>query len=399
MHRLEDYNYDLPETLIAQEPHFPADKCKLLFSKIEDWELKVENKIFLDLLELMSPNTTIFFNNTKVLKARIPLVNSKIIWKNWEEKIVTDWEIFFLKQMDEHLFEALVRPWKKLQSWAKIKFDDVVFEIMETTENWRTIKSNYSPIGVFEKYWQLPLPPYIEYSKEKEDPYQPIFAQNLWSVASPTASLHFTEKLINWLKEKWVKTEYLTLHVWLGTFKPVDSEDITKYNIHEEMIEISKDIFDKIANIKLENQSIVAIWTTVSRTLESLPYFWFIIKNSNFIKTYSEKTVEYWNNLVEDITIEECKNYICDFNELSINLTTNGYEKFIFSTKIYIYPWFKFKIVDELITNFHLPKSSLLMLVSAFMWYENMKKVYEIAIKNEYKFFSFWDAMYIKTKI
>jgi len=244
---------------------------------------------------------------------------------------------------------------------------------------------------ILEKYWIMPLPPYIQYSKDKEKPYQPIFAQKPWSVAAPTASLHFTENLLNKLKEKWCKFEYTTLHIWLGTFKKVDTQDITKYDIHSETVQINLDIFEKIAKYKLNKKPTIAVWTTVTRTLESLPYLWKYLKNKNLISNFSKSTINFWDKLTENIENE--KKYIFDVKEIASNWNKNC---LYFKTKLYIYPWFNFKIIDQLITNFHLPKSSLLMLVAAFMGYENMIKTYQYAIKKKYKFFSFWDAMWIR---
>lgn len=393
MFSLNDYNYELPQHLIAQTPHFPADECKLLLNKIENGELRIENKIFKDLTDLIDPSTIIFFNNSKVLKARIPLKNVIIEkynnWKIKKEDTLSDGEIFFLNQVNNDTFEALVRPGKKLLPGTKIIFDHTTtFEILETTHIWRLIKISSNIINFLEENWQMPLPPYIEYKKELENPYQPIFAKKHGSVASPTASLHFTENLLSDFKNKGIWFDYVTLHVWIGTFKPVDVENILDFDIHQEIIELDTKIFENIANYKINWKKILAVGTTSTRTLETLPFLWKQLRLNWEFRIENEELNNFWDELTKEISEEE-------YQKIGSNIAINNWN-ITLSTKIFIYPWFKFKIIDELITNFHLPKSSLLMLVAAFMWYENMWKTYNHAIENNYQFFSFWDAMYIK---
>jgi len=391
---LSSYDYYLPDNLIAQKPAEPPDTCKLLIFNRKKKTIKDE--IFFNIFKYLKWNEIFFFNNTKVIKARLLFkkIESK---KAWDKKIYTveftnnpkesNFEIFYLKKISSTEFEALVKPWKKLKPWTILKEINtgVEFLIKQFSTNGRIVSTPVLNIeNLLEKYWLMPLPPYIEYSKDKEKPYQPLFAQKPWSVAAPTASLHFTENLLNKIKEKWCKLEYTTLHIWLWTFKKVDTEDITKYNIHSETVEINLDTFEKIATYKSENRPIIAVWTTVTRTLESLPYLWLEIKNNQeIISKLSQNTINFWNNRTKDIKKDKSIIFSIIFNHLLLS----------FHTRLYIYPWFKFKIIDQLITNFHLPKSSLLMLVAAFMWYEEMMKTYKHAIEKKYRFFSFWDAM------
>lgn len=390
--KLSSYDYNLPKELIAQEHAYPAHNSKLLY-----FDGKIHDLIFKDIVNLLSSKDILFFNNSKVVKARIiwdDKINFKIIWENNEEKLCKNCELLFLKKLNNNTFESLVRPGKKLKKWKTIKITkqnkEYIFKVKDYLENWRIIEIISPKKDIFEildEIGKMPLPPYIEYSEEKEKPYQPIQAKKEGSVAAPTASLHFTPELIKRLKEQNIKFLESTLHIWMWTFKTVDTEDITKYNIHSETVEIPLSIFEKIADLK-KNHYITAVGTTSTRILESLPYLYQKIKLEN-PKLYNQLKRDFWENF--KINKEQANNFI-----QNINFYNNTIQ---FDTKLYIYPGFEFKIIDKLITNFHLPKSSLLMLVAAFMWYENMFKCYQHAIKNNYKFFSFWDAMFIdKTK-
>ncbi len=372
LYKLSSYDYDLPKELIAQKAHEPADECKLLYCK----DNNIQHLIFKDIQDLLTKDDVLFFNNSKVIKARIKGSLQKDIFTLYEDG--KD-EIFFLKKIEWNIFEALIRPWKKFKIWKKIYVQDYEFEVIEHTKEWRLIRLNNKEdiLDVLEKIWSMPLPPYIEYKKEKESSYQAITAQNPWSVAAPTASLHFTKELFVKLEQKKVDKLYSTLHIWEWTFKNVDTEDITNYNIHEELVELPIDIFDKFSNNKHKN--IIAVGTTSMRILESLPFVY----------------AKLWltdNSFFNDITKDVKKEDIDKFIPWKIIQTKKNIS---FETKLFIYSWFNFHLVNKLITNFHLPKSSLLMLVSAFMGYENMKKAYKQAIDHNYKFFSFWDAMMI----
>lgn len=379
MFNINDYDYTLPQELIAQHPCDKADECKLLIVD-DNW---IKDLQFKEIENIIDKNTVMFLNNTKVIKSRIPLINVKVYSdKSSREKKIDKWELFFLKMIDTNKFEALVYPWKKFQVWHVLVLWWYELKVLEITLEWRIFETNCPDIEeLLDRIWQMPLPPYIKYSKDKEHPYQTIFAAKSWSTASPTASLHFTKELINNIEEKWIIIEYWTLHIWLWTFKKVDVEKIKDYDIHKEQVEFDLNIFQKIESIKKSNKKILSIWTTITRSLESLPY---LRKINKIWKN------EYRDNLTKEITIEQAKEFIHNI------IIENNIIKF--ETKLFIYPWRKFYITDELITNFHLPKSSLLMLVSAFVWFNETKQIYEYAINNNYRFFSFGDAMYIKLK-
>ena len=392
--KLSSYNYDLPKELIAQTAYNPADECKLLYYK--DWEIK--DLIFKDILDFLDENHILFFNNSKVVKARITgdveingdlgdNIKFYMIDEKGNKRECKNCEILFLKKVEWNTFEALVRPGKKFKVWRKFDINGYIFEVVDFTKEWRLIKlhSDEDIFDVLEKLWQMPLPPYISYSKEKETPYQPVQAKKEGSVAAPTASLHFTKELFEKLEEKWVWKLESTLHIGMWTFKTVDVEDITDYDIHSETVEIPLDIFKKLGEAKEQWKKVVAVGTTWTRILESLPYLWVEVgRNSEEIGRNL-----FFKELAKDISDEEVKKFIA-----SKPVISNG--TISFDTKLYIYPWFKYKLVDKLITNFHLPKSSLLMLVAAFMWYENMMKAYKHAVENKYRFFSFGDAMFIE---
>ncbi len=379
---LDSYDYNLPKELIAQTAFDPADECKLLYCK--NWEIK--DLIFKNIENLIWENDVLFLNNSKVIKARIRTDETIIfnfISQDDKNSVCNKCEMFFLKDLWQNEFEALVYPWKKFKVWKQVDISRYRFEIVWNTEEWRIIKYLWkeSIIEVFDKLWSMPLPPYIEYKKDKEAAYQPVFAQTSWSVAAPTASLHFTEDLLKRLEKKWVKKLYSTLHIWLGTFKVVDVQNIKDYEIHSETVQIPIDMFKQIWELKEKWKNLIAVWTTATRILESLPYLYKKLEKTNKLQNNYFDSLDVLDSDVEkfiswDILIE---NWIISFD-----------------TKLFIYPWFKYKLVDKLITNFHLPKSSLLMLVVAFMWYENMMKAYEHAIKNKYRFFSFGDAMMIE---
>lgn len=373
---IETYNFELDENKIAQNPVIPAHNSKMLV--FENNEIKDLN--FYNLSEILDDSRVLFFNNSRVLKSRIKLEKIRIITRAWNENFI-DWEIFFLHKIDESTFEAMVNPGEKMKPKTKIFIWKYEIESLEITYSWRILRiNNWNVFDLLEDYGQMPLPPYIEYTKEKEDSYQPVFASNPGSVASPTASLHFTNELLDKLDKKNINTEFVTLHVWLGTFKPIYVENIKEYEIHWEIVEINLDIFDKIANYKNDWKKILSIGTTSCRTLESLPYLWDKIKDKT---DFSELTKNFWNNL----ELEQ-NSFIWEVEIID--------SRIVFETKLYITPWFKFKVIDELITNFHLPKSTLLIMITSLIWYDNMKKIYNHALINNYRFFSFWDGMYLR---
>ena len=349
---LNDFIYDLPEELIAQTPLEKRENSKLLILNKTSWEITDKN--FFDITDYLWENDVLVLNKTSVINARL----------HWEMDIFPKWrkeiknvEIFLHTQTSLDSWECLGYPWKNLKVWRNIRFynenNEIVMNwlIESISEMWRIIKFDKSWVDFFEtinKIWELPLPPYITQKLENKDRYQTVFNEIPWSAAAPTAWLHFSDEILKKLEKKWVIIEKILLHVWVWTFKPVEIEDITKHHMHKEYIEIQKEVAERLNRYKKSWKNIIAVWTTSVRTLES---------------------------------------FTNDFWELEYG------QKF---TQIFIYPGYKWKFVNSLITNFHLPGSTLLMLVSALAWSENIKNAYLHAVSNKYRFFSFWDAMRIK---
>jgi len=338
---IEEYNYDLPEQLIAQTPIKNRSESKLLvMDKITG---EIEDKIFKDVTSYFKKGDVLVLNDTKVLPARI-----------FGNKIDTGAhiELLLLKNVEEDTWECLSRPFKRLNVGTKIKFgEDLIGEVIEKrVEGIVLVKFIYEGIfiEIIERLGLMPLPPYIHESLEDQTRYQTVYAKYLGSAAAPTAGLHFTHELLEELEKKGVEILYVTLHVGLGTFRPVQETDITKHVMHTEHYKMTKDVADKLNKAKAEGRNIYAVGTTSTRTLESI-----MCKYNKFV---------------------ECEE----------------------DTSIYIYPGYEFKAIDGLITNFHLPKSTLLMLVSAFSTRDYILNAYAHAIESKYRFFSFGDAMLIK---
>lgn len=370
-YNLQAYQFDLPDSLIAQYPHDPADECKLMV--IDTNTHTIQHKRFDQVLMDLWSDFVFFFNNSKVIKARIPI-------QIWE----TSGELFFLRYVGDHISEFLVRPGKKCKIWTTIQIWEYQASIRSQTPHGRLIHLDWDIYEVLEKYGQMPLPPYIQYTQEKSSLYQPVFAHQPGSVASPTASLHFTARLLDQLKWQHVSMEYVTLHVWIGTFKWVDVSNILDYNIHPESVEISVWLFEKIATYSMQHTHIIGVGTTVCRTLETLPYVYLHIRDQ-LIHKLSKHTQQYRDTLTHTLIDPwYCLNpYIAD-------------DVIFFQTKLYITPWFQTLIVQDLITNFHLPGSSLLILVASLVGYDLMIQAYQQAIAHGYQFYSFGDAMWIR---
>lgn len=338
--KLSEFDYELPKELIAQTPINPRDHSKLLILTKETWNILDKN--FFNLINFLWENDVLVVNNTKVINARL----------KWKLENNYEVEIFLHKQINDNTWDCLVFPWKKLKPWVKVFFENDNFfaNIKEVSEKWRIVEFSkwwIDFLNIIEKLWQTPLPPYIKEKLEDSGRYQTVYNETHWSVAAPTAWLHFTDELINKLEKKWVKIEKVLLHVWIWTFMWVETENILEHKMHSEFIEINKKTAENLNNYKKQWKRIIAVWTTSVRVLESF-------SDENWLLNYWQK-----------------------------------------DTNIFIYPWYKWKFVDWIITNFHLPKSTLLMLVSSFWWKDNIKKSYKYAIENKYRFFSFWDAMFI----
>ena len=345
---LSEFDYFLPEELIAQSAVEPRDHSKLL--KINPNTQKIEEKKFFEILNDLWENDVLVLNKTKVINARLN-------WfiENDKNKIC---EIFLHKQLNKNTWDCLVYPWKKLKPGKKIFFyinDKNVLqaEIKEISDSGRIVEFSkwwIEFLELIEKIWTIPLPPYIKQKLNDWDRYQTVFNEVSGSVAAPTAWLHFTKELLEKLEEKWVKIEKVLLHVWLWTFKNDETENILEHKLHSEYIELDEQTAKNLNKYKKSWKRIISVWTTSIRVLESFAN-------------------EFWE-------LESWKK----------------------DTNIFIYPWYNWKFVDAMITNFHLPKSTLLMLVSSFAWKDFITKAYNYAIENKFRFFSFWDAMFIEER-
>lgn len=426
MFLLKEYTYDLPENKIAQFPAVPADSCKLLVCENngeEPWKYVFVDKQFSDIASDLTENDVLFFNDTKVVKARVPLTNIRVVTHVWREVFLDQAEIFLLQKIDETHCECLVTLLKRTRPGMKIyiknnnDLSNVVLEIIELNERGVILKFDWITVDqFFNSYWHLPLPPYIQTDQQKEQFYQTVFAKQSWSVAAPTASLHRTDELLQKVQANWTEVVYITLHVWLWTFKPIDTQDIRDYQIHSEEVWLNTIVFEQVAHYKQKGKNIIAVGTTVARTLETLPYLRTLLEDKT---PFSQEVIAFWNSVVEWISTEKAREYVDTlisekadhqnweywdkntqknlWNTASDRQQTIENHHFIhFSTRIYIYPGFPRKLVDSLITNFHVPWSSLMCLVGAAMGFENMKMAYEYALSGDYRFLSFGDAMRIK---
>ncbi len=338
---VKDYWFELPKEQIAQDPLPDRSSSKLMVLSKDTGE--VEHKVFKDIIDYLNPGDCLVLNNTKVIPARLYGI------KEGMEKPV---EILLLKRKENDCWECLVKPGKKLRTGAEVIFGEgllkgVITEVLDDGN--RIIKFTYD--GIFEeildKLGLMPLPPYITHELKDKNRYQTVYAKYEGSAAAPTAGLHMTEELLQAIKEKGVDVAEVTLHVGLGTFRPVKEDNLLDHKMHSEHYEVTKEAADKINNAKKNGKRVICVGTTSCRTVESAAN--------------------------PDGTIK----------------ATRG------DTEIFIYPGYKFKILDALITNFHLPESTLIMLVSALAGRENVLAAYEEAVKNKYRFFSFGDAMFI----
>lgn len=337
-----DFYYDLPEQLIAQHPIQKRDNSRLMCLSKSDG--KLEDKHFFDLLDKLQSGDTLVLNDTRVLPARI------FGTKSTGAKV----EFLLLKSLSDDKWECIVKPGKKAKTNDEFKFSEecsaTVTDVLETGN--RVVKFNYSGNNFFEildNIGQMPLPPYIKESLSDKERYQTVYSKNLGSAAAPTAGLHFTKEMLKKLEQKGVIVKYLTLHVGLGTFRPVKAENIEDHTMHSEHYFLPSDTAEALNKAKLNASRVVAVGTTCCRTLEAV------------------------SKRFETGKLEECDGW----------------------TDIFIYPGFEFRCVDALITNFHLPESTLIMLVSALAGYENTMNAYKHAVEEKYRFFSFGDAMFI----
>lgn len=339
---VKDYDYDLPEELIAQDPLEDRSSSRLMVLDRQTGD--VEHRHFTDILEYLHPGDCLVINNTKVIPARLFGVK-----EDTQAKI----EVLLLKRKENDIWETLVKPGKKAKPGTKLVFGDglLTAEVVDVVEEGnRLIQFHYD--GIFEEILdqlgQMPLPPYITHQLKDKNRYQTVYAKYDGSAAAPTAGLHFTKELLQKVKDMGVDIAEVTLHVGLGTFRPVKVENVLDHHMHSEFYMVLQEAADKINRAKESGHRVIAVGTTSTRTLEAAAD--------------------------ENGRLHE----------------TSGW------TEIFIYPGYQFKVIDALITNFHLPQSTLVMLVSALAGREHVLHAYEIAVKERYRFFSFGDAMLIK---
>lgn len=339
--KTSDFYYDLPEELIAQDPLTDRSSSRLL--ALDKVSGKTEHRSFKDILDYLKPGDCLVINNTKVIPAR--LIGSK---EGTDAKI----EVLLLKRKEKDVWETLVKPGKKMKIGARVSFGDglLVGEVIDIVEEGnRLIRFEYE--GIFEEILdqlgQMPLPPYITHQLQDKDRYNTVYAEHAGSAAAPTAGLHFTPELLKQVEENGIDIARVTLHVGLGTFRPVKVDDVADHHMHSEFYQIDQEAADKINHAKENGGRIICVGTTSCRTIESAAD--------------------------ENGHLEPCSGW----------------------TEIFIYPGYRFKILDGLITNFHLPESTLIMLVSALAGKEHVLAAYEEAVKERYRFFSFGDAMIV----
>ena len=339
---VKDFYYDLPEELIAQDPLEDRSSSRLMLVDKETGE--VSHSVFKNINDYLNPGDCLVINDTKVLPARLMGVR---------ENTGASIEVLLLKRKEKNCWETLVKPGKKAKPGTKIIFGDglLVGEVMDIVEEGnRIIHFEYE--GIFEEILdqlgQMPLPPYITHQLQDKNRYQTVYAREEGSAAAPTAGLHFTKELLEQIRAKGVEIAHVTLHVGLGTFRPVKVENVLEHHMHSEYYCIEEAEAEKINAAKQNGKRVIAVGTTSTRTLETAAG--------------------------EDGTIHACSGW----------------------TDIFIYPGYQFKIIDALITNFHLPESTLVMLVSALAGREHVLHAYEVAVQEKYRFFSFGDAMFLK---
>ncbi len=339
---VKDYDYDLPEELIAQDPLEDRSSSRLMVLDRQTGD--VEHRHFTDILEYLHPGDCLVINNTRVIPARLFGVK-----EDTQAKI----EVLLLKRKENDIWETLVKPGKKAKPGTKLVFGDglLTAEVVDVVEEGnRLIQFHYD--GIFEEILdqlgQMPLPPYITHQLKDKNRYQTVYAKYDGSAAAPTAGLHFTKELLQKVKDMGVDIAEVTLHVGLGTFRPVKVDNVLDHHMHSEFYMVSQEAADKINRAKENGHRVIAVGTTSTRTLEAAAD--------------------------ENGHLQE----------------TSGW------TEIFIYPGYQFKVIDALITNFHLPQSTLVMLVSALAGREHVLHAYETAVKEKYRFFSFGDAMLIK---
>lgn len=340
--KTEDFNYILPESLIAQTPLQNRSESRLMV--LDKTTGEIEHRRFYDIIDYLEEGDILVLNDTKVLPARLFGI---------KEETGSHIEILMLKELENDSWECLVRPAKRISVGTVVNFGNGLLRaicVSEDEEGVRVFKFAYRGVfyEILDKLGEMPLPPYIHEKLADKNRYQTVYAKEIGSAAAPTAGLHFTKELLEKIEKKGIIIEYVTLHVGLGTFRPVTAENVLEHQMHSEYYSMSAETANRLNEAKKNGNMIVAVGTTSTRVLETV------------MSRYGE--------------FKECSGW----------------------TNIFIYPGYKFKAIDYLITNFHLPKSTLIMLVSALAGRENILNAYNVAIRERYRFFSFGDAMLIK---
>ena len=340
--KTSDFYFDLPEELIAQVPILDRSSSKLMVLDKETGE--ITHKVFKDIIDYLNPGDCLVLNDTRVIPAR--LIGAK---EDTGGKI----EFLLLKRNEDDTWETLVKPGKRAKIGTRFSFGEgkLIAEVVGMgNDGARIVKFEYEGIfeEVLDELGNMPLPPYITERLEERERYQTVYSKHNGSAAAPTAGLHFTDELLQQIKDKGVDIAFVTLHVGLGTFRPVKVDDVLEHDMHSEYYMVTQEAADKINKAKENGNRIITVGTTSTRTIESVA------------------------------------------DENGKMKAASGW------TKIFIYPGYKFKVVDNLITNFHLPESTLIMLVSALAGKDNVLNAYKCAVENKYRFFSFGDAMFIK---
>lgn len=339
--KTSDFYYDLPKELIAQTPVEPRDSSRLMLLDRSTGE--ISHRHFYEIIDSLNPGDLLVANDSRVLPARIYGV---------KDETGARVEFLLLRQLTGNRWETLCKPGKKAREGASFTFGDgllraTVAEVKDDGNRIVDFECDENFFATLDKIGQMPLPPYITEELKDKERYQTVYSHELGSAAAPTAGLHFTTELMQRIKDKGVSIAYVTLHVGLGTFRPVKVDDVTNHKMHSEHYEIPEETARLINETKKNGGRVIAVGTTSCRTLESVASF------------YGE--------------IKHCEGF----------------------TDIFIYPGYEFKVLDGLITNFHLPESTLIMLVSAFAGYDNVMNAYKTAVEEKYRFFSFGDAMFI----
>ena len=340
--KTDDFDFELPEELIAQEPILKRDSSRLMV--VDKKTGSISHHVFTDIVDLLNKGDVLVLNDTKVIPARLFGI---------KENTNAHIEVLLLNNIENNIWSCLVKPAKRVKDGTIISFGDGLLKakcLEVDDEGIRKIEFKYDGIfmEILDKLGTMPLPPYIKTKLKDKDRYQTVYAKNIGSAAAPTAGLHFTNELLEKIKNKGIIICYVTLHVGLGTFRPVKVEDVSKHKMHSEYYEMNEETANILNKAKEEGRRIISVGTTSVRVLE---------------------------------TVMNKYNYFCK---------CSGW------TDIFIYPGYKFKAIDNLITNFHLPKSTLIMLVSALASREIILNAYNEAVKEKYRFFSFGDSMFIK---